>query len=59
MKRKKGRKVQVREIDGTTYIGYLIQLPDIIVNNEIPKAVIEDEKGYVDAVEIDRIKFVD
>ena len=38
MKRKKGRKVQVREIDGTTYIGYLIQLPDIIVNNEIPKA---------------------
>ena len=52
------KKVKVREIDGSDYIGTLIQFSDYVVGDELPRAIIEDENGYVDSVPIDRIKIL-
>lgn len=58
MNRDNLRKVVVREIGGSTYTGYSLEKFVPNENNEICLAV-ESEEGYVELVQIDRVKFID
>lgn len=58
MNRDNLRKVQVRDMERDIYIGYSLNKIIPNENNEICLAV-ESEEGYIELVQVDRVKFID